>query len=395
MSVILVIGTRPDAIKLIPVYKKLKQAGIPTLLCATNQHRELLDQVCNLFNVQPDVSLNVMIENQNLEHITSTVLHKCTELFSTSKPSVVIVQGDTTSSFAAALAAYYLSIPIAHVEAGLRTWDIHAPFPEEANRTFITTIASLHFAPTPLNLCNLLKEGVKPQRIFCVGNTVVDALFEINQNIEKGSIAISQNIRQYIETCKKNKHRIVLLTTHRRESFNGGLSRTLQAIIQSAQIYKDLSFFFPVHPNPHVQEEVEYSGIKRISNITCSPPLTYQDLCFILAATDFVITDSGGIQEEAVSLGKHVAILRDSTERIEATWDNIGVLVGTNKQKIMNTIESWHTKSSTSQPCFIYGDGTTAQRIVQILIDHFGLSAEERKPLTTKPLVPKTIPFGM
>ncbi len=396
MSVILVIGTRPDAIKLIPVYQKLKQANIPTLLCATNQHRELLDQVCNLFNVQPDISLNVMKENQNLEHITSTVLHKCSELFSSYKPSVVIVQGDTTSSFAAALAAFYLSIPIAHVEAGLRTWDMHAPFPEEANRTFITKMASLHFAPTPHNVGNLLKDGINAQRIFCVGNTVVDALVSIKKGIESASISLSTHVTKYVEVCKNNKQKIVFFSMHRRESFSGGLERALQAIIQAAQKYPDLSFFFPVHPNPHVQNEVELSGIKNIPNITCSVPLAYQDLCFVLSESTFVLTDSGGIQEESVSLGKRVAILRDCTERIEVMWDNMGTLVGTNKQKILNIIEIWHTKDNDILPQCTYGDGATAQRIVQVLVDHFGLLSDTHKPLTftTQP-IPTIMPLAM
>jgi UDP-N-acetylglucosamine 2-epimerase (non-hydrolysing) len=377
--IIIVIGTRPDAIKLISVYQALKKHGIPTLLCATNQHRELLDQVLQIFHVTPDVELRIMKDNQGLDHVTATVLQKATELFLTAKPQLVIVQGDTSSSFAAALAAYYQNIPIAHVEAGLRTWDARAPFPEEINRTFITRLASFHFAVTPLNVLNLTKDGVSPHHIFCVGNTVVDALFSIKERIDSGTISVNQNIRSIVEMCKQTGKKIVLLTTHRRESFGGGITRILQAVTHCAQKHPDVFIFFPVHPNPNVYKDMAQTKIDSQPNVFCCQPIIYTDLIYLLTASQFILTDSGGILEEAVSLGKHVLILREKTERVEAIWDGMSKLVGTNIEAITKLFDKWLEPNNPTLQRFTFGDGTTTQRIVDILIEQLHLETKTHR----------------
>jgi UDP-N-acetylglucosamine 2-epimerase (non-hydrolysing) len=385
--IILVVGTRPDALKLIPVFKKLRQYGVPTLLCATNQHSTLLDQVLTLLDVQPDISLQVMKENQRLDYLTTAVLEKTTEFFIATKPRLVIVQGDTTSSFAAALAAYYLKIPIAHIEAGLRTNDIYSPFPEEINRVFISKVSSLHFAPTPLNVLNLTNDGVPQSHIFCVGNTIVDTLFHIRQKIKNGSIDIDQNIKNIVTLCAKENKKLVLLTTHRRESFSGGVSNILKAVVTCANKHPNLLFFFPTHPNPLVQKAIALSGISECPNVICSQPVPYQDLVYLLLSAGLVLTDSGGIQEEAVSMGKPVFILRDTTERIEAIWDGCGKLLGTNYQNIIDAIEDWYKETSKKKfsQRFTYGEGNASQRIIDVLLHMSGTFVLDTIDTTQKP----------
>ncbi len=367
--VIIVVGTRPDAIKLIPVYQELLRRRVSTLLCATNQHRELLDQVFTLFKITPDIELNIMKENQHLGYLTATVVQKCFDLFLSAKPQLVIVQGDTTSSFGAALAAYYLNIPVAHVEAGLRTGNIRSPFPEEMNRIFITRLSTLHFAPTPLNVLNLLNEGVPANSVFCVGNTVVDALSSIQQLLKDQQIVVDQGIVTLVDIAKKSHKKLILFTTHRRESFETGIAHILNAISECAQRFQDLFICFPVHPNPKVQALVAQSSISTMANVHCCPPLGYGDLIYLLQSCQFVVTDSGGLQEEALSLGKKVLVLREHTERVEALWTGASKLVGTDTNTIIATIQEWLTHPDTTNQQFIYGDGTAAQRIVQKIID--------------------------
>lgn len=366
--VIFIVGTRPDALKLIPVYKALKQTRVPTILCATNQHRHLLDQVFNLFDCTPDIELHVMKDNQNLSYLTATILQKTYDFFTATNPSLVVVQGDTTSGYAAALAAFYLKIPVAHVEAGLRTGDIYSPFPEEINRSYVAKISNLHFAPTPLNVLHLLNEGINRDRIFCVGNSIVDALFTIKEKINLGQITLSPHIMDIVQSCKQNNRRLILLTTHRRESFNGGIDNILKAVALSAKKYPDLLFVFPVHPNPHVKSAVDASSIESLKNVLCIPPVSYQDLVFLLSSSEWVMTDSGGIQEEAVSLGKRVMILREYTERIETVWEGMGKLTGTTIETIVNVVDEWHAATDALSQKFIYGDGNAAQKIVDVCL---------------------------
>lgn len=372
--IVLVVGTRPDALKLVPVYKKLQQSTIPCMLYATHQHRNLLDDVLTLFDITPDASAQIMQEGQTLAHIASAALSASFDFFTSSKPSMVVVQGDTSSSFAAALAAFYLNIPVAHVEAGLRTWDLQAPFPEEANRRFITTIGSLHFTPTPLNTLNLLNEGVHEKTIFCVGNTIVDTLFTIKQKIDTGFLELNLQVQKFIAHCRAENKKIVLFTMHRRESFAHGAAHVLEAIIQSAHQHQELEFIFPTHPNPQIQKIIADSGIRTSSQIWCCPPLAYHDLVSVLSSAAFVITDSGGIQEEAGALGKKVLVLRETTERIEAVWENKAMLVGTHKETIIHGINTLCRENSITQTNFIYGDGKASDRIVEVFAQYFEIS---------------------
>ncbi len=378
--IILVVGTRPDALKMVPVYKKLQQFAIPCLLYATHQHRSLLDDVLKLFDMTPDASAQIMHEGQTLAHIASTALQASFDFFTACKPSMVVVQGDTSSSFAAALAAFYLTIPVAHIEAGLRTGNLQAPFPEEANRRFITTISSLHFTPTPLNTLNLLHEGVDEKTTFCVGNTIVDTLFAIKQKIDTGLLKTNQQVQEFIARCRAENKKIVLFTMHRRESFTQGAAHVLEAIIKSAQQHQEIEFIFPTHPNPHMQKIIADSGIRTIPQIWCCPPLAYQDLVSVLSCAAFVITDSGGIQEEAGALGKRVLVLRETTERIEAIWENKAMLVGTHQEAITHGITMLCQENSTPQTSFIYGDGKASDRIVEVFAQYFGILRHRTSP---------------
>ena len=375
--IIVVVGTRPDALKLILLYQLFKQAGIPTLLCSTQQHKQLLDDVFTLFDVKPDITLDVMRENQTLDYLTAAILQKTSAFFSSVAPRLVIVQGDTTTSFAAALAAFYLKIPVAHVEAGLRTGNLAAPFPEELNRIFISKLSSFHFAPTPTNVLNLLKEGVPGDTVFCVGNTIVDALHHITEQIKQNALPIDPVVKKIVKQSTSEHKRLVLLTMHRRESFDGGIARVLKTIKSFAQEHPDVLFFFPTHPNPNVQQAVADTNLASQGNVICHTPLQYTDLIYVLTATSLVITDSGGIQEEAVSLGKPVLILREETERIEAIWENLGILIGTNEQKLKTALIDWIGKPVRSQQKFLYGTGDTCKKILQILINQDTLFVPE------------------
>jgi UDP-N-acetylglucosamine 2-epimerase (non-hydrolysing) len=372
--IVLVVGTRAETIKLLPVYLALKQAGFPTLLCATFQHSELLKQVCNIFKVIPDFNLGIMRKNQDLFYITQAVLEKTRKVYQQVKPSLVIVHGDTTTTMAAALAAFYLHIPIAHVEAGLRTGDMQAPFPEEMNRKVVGQIANYHFAPTAFSTANLLAEGVARERVFCTGNTIVDALYWIRNCIRQGSVSVDQEIVDHVTACKQQGKKMVLLTAHRRESFNGGLLRVFQTIKQFAYAHPDVEIFYPYHPNPNVIAAIEASKINNISNVWIHKPLLYKDLIYLLMAVDWVATDSGGIQEEAVSLGKLVLVLRDKTERWEGVWEGSEILVGTNKKRLLEKMEEIYKMDDASiTPSSVYGDGNASKTIVSILSMKLGM----------------------
>jgi UDP-N-acetylglucosamine 2-epimerase len=371
--IILVVATRPDAIKLAPIYLQLKKAHLPVLLCSTTQHRQLLQQVLELFNLSPDVSLDIMKDNQTLAYITDSVIQKLSDLFKQMTPQMVIVQGDTTSAYAAALAAFYQHIPVAHIEAGLRTGNINSPFPEELNRLFITQMGSLHFAPTPLPVLNLLHEGTLSNKIFCVGNTIVDALYLIRHSIESGRIKITPSLSQLITHCNSQYKNMILLTTHRRESFGQGIKQTLSAIKKYAELHPDVGIIFPVHPNPQVRAVVQSLQLHDCKNIFCLEPLAYNDLVYVLSSVDWVVTDSGGIQEEASCLGKRVIVLREYTERMEIIWEGIATLVGTDYQAILNALEALHTQQETFTPHFVYGDGRAAERIVAIIQKNLSL----------------------
>lgn len=367
--VVLIVGTRPEAIKMIPVYMALKRQKIATVLCSTGQHREMIDEIFTLFSLQADFDLKIMIPDQDLFHVTQEVLSKTQSLFKELQPSLVVVQGDTTSAMTAALSAFYLKIPVAHVEAGLRTKNIYAPFPEEVNRHIISVIATYHFAPTKLAVSRLLEEGVSEKSIFCTGNTVVDALQSVLAKIEKKEIAPSQVIAETIKKCLRERKKIVLLTAHRRESFNGGLKQIFTAIKKALEIHPELFIIYPMHPNPYIQEVVFKEKLADVQNMLITSPLSYHDIVFLLSAADGVLTDSGGIQEEAISMQKPVLILRNETDRSEGLQEGLVELVGTDVAKIVAGIDrivngQAADKNSRSS---IYGDGQASKRIVQVV----------------------------
>lgn len=372
--ILLVIGTRAEAVKLLPLYIALKKENINVLLCATFQHADLLQQVLDVFKVDPDFNLNVMIQNQDLFYLQKTIMDKIRDVYYQVKPKIVLVHGDTTTTMAAALAAFYMHIPIGHVEAGLRTGDMQSPFPEEMNRKLVGQIADIHFTPTAFATANLLSEGVSRDKIFCTGNTVVDALNWMIELIDSKKIDIEPNLVKLISQKKDENKRLILLTAHRRESFNGGLLNIFKSVKKFAQAYSDVFILYPMHPNPNVISAVKKSGLLEIDNILVTKSLIYKDLIYLLRNVDFVATDSGGIQEEAVSLGKHVIVLRDLTERCEGIWDGFEELVGTNENLILSSLEKcYHLEKLEINSSAIYGDGFACSRIVNILKEKFNL----------------------
>lgn len=367
MKILTVIGTRPDAIKLLPVHFALKELGIQSVLCATSQHITMLDQVLGIFGVVPDIDLKVMIDNQNLFYLTNTILAKMEQVLIQEKPDLVIVQGDTTTAFATATAAFYLKIPIAHVEAGLRTGSLYAPFPEEMNRRFVGMVAHYHFAATSLNVANLLAEGVSRDTIILTGNTVVDALHMVINKIESKQVVPSDSLVTLVKQLKQSQRRIALLTAHRREAFDGGLHNIFRAAQAMLSTHKDLAILYPHHPNPHVLRAIQETGLSGTENLFMMSPLSYVDLVFALQSSDWVATDSGGVQEEAMSLGKPVVVLRERTERIEGVWEGIGHLAGTESDAILQYMNLVHTKKKRFSSSNIYGDGQASKKIASFI----------------------------
>jgi len=365
--VILIIGTRPEAIKMIPVYQALQKENIPTILCSTGQHTELLDSAFSLFEVVPDFDLKIMEPEQSLFHITKAVLEKTEKLFKELTPSLVVVQGDTTSAMAAALAAFYLQIPVAHVEAGLRSGNIKEPFPEELNRKMISLLASYHFAPTEHSASKLLEEGIEKKRIFCTGNTVVDALIEVQKKIRTGKLSPSFFLKEEINRHQKLGNRTLLLTAHRRESLNGGLQNIFSGVKAALERYPNLHIIYASYPNPIIQKIIKETNLASLPNISIFSALPYPDMVYLLSHVDGVATDSGGIQEEAVSLSKPVLVLRNEIDRPEGLLGG-AILVGTDPDMILQEIEKFMEKDlmiSKIQP--IYGDGHSSERVAKII----------------------------
>ncbi|MBT3455887.1 UDP-N-acetylglucosamine 2-epimerase (non-hydrolyzing) [bacterium] len=367
-TVILTVGTRPEGIKMIPVYYAFKNAGFNPVICSTAQHRSILDEVFDVFDVAPDVDLDIMKAGQDLFHINSLVLLKMRDIFKQYKPSLVLVQGDTTTVMASASAAFYMDIPIGHVEAGLRTNDIRAPFPEEFNRRVAALVAKYNFAPTKISAENLLKENIDPNTIFCTGNTVVDALRIIKDRIETKKIIIDKVVEDVVESVKKNGKQLIVLTAHRRESFGGGIERILKAVKNFAESHPNVFFFYPYHPNPNVLKAIESVDLKSTKNIFMTKPIAYKEMVYLLLNASWVATDSGGIQEEAVSLNKHVLVLREKTERPEGILTGLAHLVGTDSVKIKKMMEKLTSNSYNASNNFtnVYGDGYAAEKIVSI-----------------------------
>lgn len=368
--VLLIIGTRPEAIKVIPVYEALKKVEVPVEICSTGQHIDLVNEIFALLKIVPEYSFNIMKPGQDLCYIAVQTLAKTTELIKKLNPSLVVVQGDTSSAMAAGLAAFYCKVPVAHVEAGLRTKNIYAPFPEEMNRQMIGRIASLHFTPTALATKNLLEEGTALEQIYETGNTVVDALYLVRDKIINKEILPSEKVYTLVEELKEKKQKIFLLTAHRRESIEGGMEEAMNTIYTFLQAHPDVSVIFPVHPNPKIAEILDKTKLSSLPNMKLLPPVPYNDLVYLLLSSKGVLTDSGGIQEEAVSLKKPTLVLRNETDRPEGLAGGIARLVGTDAELIekgFSDILALPTDPFDSNTPSPYGDGLAADRIARII----------------------------
>jgi UDP-N-acetylglucosamine 2-epimerase (non-hydrolysing) len=377
-TVLLVFGTRPEAIKMAPLVSEFKKnLGINTLVCVTGQHREMLDTVLRIFGIAPDYDLNIMKKGQDLYDITGRVLLGMKDVLQKCQPDIVLVHGDTTTSVSAALAAYYRQIPVGHVEAGLRTFNIYSPFPEEMNRQITGRIATYHFAPTPLSSENLLSEGVEKKRICITGNTVIDALYMIVEKIKQNK-SLSVELESSLEGMGYNTARLnggrklVLITGHRRENFGDGFINICLGIKKLTEKYTDVDFVYPMHLNPNVRQPIyEVFGKERQPNMFFIEPLEYLEFVYLMMKCHIILTDSGGIQEEAPSLGIPVLVMRDTTERPEALDAGTVKLVGTDMYKIITEssklLDDENYYKNMSMAVNPYGDGKACERIVRFI----------------------------
>ena len=368
-KILIVFGTRPEAIKMAPLVKTLSiDDRFESMVCVTAQHREMLDQVLDLFEIKPDFDLNIMSSGQSLTDITSKILMGMTEILERFKPDLVLVHGDTATTFAASLAAYYQRIRVGHVEAGLRTGDIYSPWPEEANRKLTSSITKFHFSPTAASRTNLIKEGIPDSHIYVTGNTVIDSLFMVRQKLDEDKSmrdSLSSEFK-FLDSGKK----LILVTGHRRESFGEGFGRICNAIRIIAARFPDVEILYPVHLNPNVREPVNRL-LGEVNNIFLIDPQEYLSFVYLMNRAYIILTDSGGVQEEAPSLGKPVLVMRDTTERPEAVNAGTVRLVGTDEALIVSQItsllsdeEEYARMSMAHNP---YGDGHACKRIVDIL----------------------------
>jgi UDP-N-acetylglucosamine 2-epimerase (non-hydrolysing) len=370
MKVLCVFGTRPEAIKMAPLVKHLQRhAEFQAEVCVTGQHRQMLDQVLRLFDIKPQFDLDLMKSGQDLSDITAGVLQGLKGVLEQSKPDVVLVHGDTSTTFAASLAAFYQRIPVGHVEAGLRTGNLYSPWPEEANRKLTGVLTRWHFAPTEASRENLLAEGVAPDKVHVTGNTVIDALLQVRDRI-KNDAALQKSFAKTFRFIDPAK-RLVLVTGHRRENFGEGFERICQALARIATTHADVQVVYPVHLNPQVQEPVKRL-LGGIGNVHLIAPLDYLPFVYLMDRSTLILTDSGGIQEEAPSLGKPVLVMRDTTERPEAVAAGTVKLVGTDvariiaqTQALLTDREVYKDMAHAHNP---YGDGNACQRIAKALL---------------------------
>lgn len=380
-KIMLVFGTRPEAIKMAPLVKEFQKHPdtFQTIVCVTGQHREMLDQVLNIFDIRPDFDLNIMKQGQDLYDVTARVLTGMRDVLREAQPDVVLVHGDTTTSTAAALAAFYQQIPVGHVEAGLRTHNILSPWPEEMNRQITGRIASYHFAPTALSRQNLLQENVDDANITVTGNTVIDALYWVVDRI-KNDRSLDAELEEVLRHAGYDVNRLadgrplVLITGHRRENFGDGFINMCTAIKQLTERYPNVDFVYPMHLNPNVRRpihEVFGDDLSNLGNMYFIEPLEYLSFVYLLEKSTIVLTDSGGIQEEAPGLGKPVLVMRDTTERPEALEAGTVKLVGTDREKIINEVSTLLDDAAAyarmSQAVNPYGDGLACSRIVERL----------------------------
>ena len=371
-KVLLIFGTRPEAIKMAPLVKAFtEEPSFESKVCVTAQHREMLDQVLEMFEITPEYDLNIMKAGQDLYDVTSNVLLGLRDVLLDFKPDIVLVHGDTTTTLAASLAAFYQKIKVGHVEAGLRTGNIYSPWPEEANRQLTSQITTYHFAPTKTSESNLLKENIDKSKIFVTGNTVIDALFLALNKIET-NYDLKQKVKSQIEqyyAIKENK-KIILITGHRRENFGQGFINICEALKKVALNNPTIDIVYPVHLNPNVQKPVN-EILNDVNNVYLIPPLQYEAFVYFMNLSYFIITDSGGVQEEAPSLGKPVLVMRDTTERPEALEAGTVKLVGTNVEKIISEAQSLiddeNVYKMMSQAHNPYGDGLACEKIIAFI----------------------------
>lgn len=372
MKTLCIFGTRPEAIKMAPLVLALAaDERFEAKVCVTGQHREMLDQVLGLFSITPDYDLKIMKPGQDLTDVTTAILQGLKAVLTEFKPDIVLVHGDTATTFAASLAAYYQQIPVAHVEAGLRTGNLYSPWPEEGNRKLTGALAKLNFAPTETSQDNLLREGVNPDNIVVTGNTVIDALLDIVKRLDQDPQLLAQASAPaaFLDPARK----LILVTGHRRESFGDGFERICQALMEVAQQHPEVDIVYPVHLNPNVREPVNRL-LNGIGNIYLIAPLDYLPFVHMMTRAHIILTDSGGIQEEAPSLGKPVLVMRDTTERPEAVSAGTVKLVGTSTADIVREMNrllldtaAYRDMSYAHNP---YGDGNACQRILEALISN-------------------------
>ena len=375
IKVMLVFGTRPEAIKMCPLVNELKtHKDIETIVCVTAQHRQMLDQVLEAFDGHPDYDLSIMKDKQTLFDVTVNILERIKSVLEEVRPDVVLVHGDTSTTFVTALACYYMQIPVGHVEAGLRTHDIYSPWPEEMNRQITGRIATYHFAPTPLAQENLLKENIPPQHITVTGNTVIDALYAVVEKIQQDQ-SLSGELTERLQAAGYDPlrigqgRRLVLITGHRRENFGEGFHNICRAIKTLSEKYPEVDFVYPMHLNPNVRRPIaEVFGQQHGANLFFIEPLEYLEFVFLMEKSTLVLTDSGGIQEEAPGLGKPVLVMRDTTERPEALSAGTVRLVGTDYDRITGEVsrllDDKTYYESMSRAVNPYGDGLACGRIV-------------------------------
>lgn len=368
-NILTIIGTRPEVIKMAPVVKAIENSSyLSSFVCTTSQHRQMQDDMVKLFELNVDFDLDIMKPGQTLVYTAATILTKLSALLENLKPGLILVHGDTTTSFIASLAAFYQQIPIGHIEAGLRTYDLNNPFPEEANRQLTSKIASLHFAPTEWAESNLLKEGILPERIFITGNTVIDALLWAIKRLDE--VHIIKDLPEIIVNLVKKRSPYVLITAHRRESFGDGFLSICRAIMMLAKSRPDWNFIYPVHLNPNVKDPV-YKLLSNLPNVYLISPVGYFPFVYLMKNSRIILSDSGGVQEEAPSLGKPVLVMRDRTERPEGVKAGVIRLVGTDCDKIIQNVlqliddtQVYLQMTKTVNP---YGDGYAAKKICDII----------------------------
>jgi UDP-N-acetylglucosamine 2-epimerase (non-hydrolysing) len=373
IKVLSIFGTRPEAIKMAPLVRALDaEHNINAKICVTAQHREMLDQVLNLFEIKPDYDLNIMKPGQSLSDVTTNILQGLSPILEEFQPDLVLVHGDTATTLSSSLAAFYQQIPVGHVEAGLRTGDLSSPWPEEGNRRLTSAITALHFSPTAASQQNLLNEGVNAKQVSVTGNTVIDALFMIKNKIENNE-KFTESLKSVFPERDESK-KLILITGHRRESFGDGFERICKALAEIAMKYPEIQLLYPMHLNPNVREPVNRI-LKGINNIFLIEPQDYLPFVYLMAQASIIVTDSGGVQEEAPSLGKPVLVMRDTTERPEAVEAGTVKLVGTNTARIINEVdilltnkEEYNKMSLAHNP---YGDGKACQRIIETINSYF------------------------